>query len=99
LPAGRFNAGQKAYYWALFIVIIGLLVSAIIMEHGSHSPAGRMELFWCVHGLLGCVATMMVIGHGYLSLFANPDTTRVLWSGWVSKAYIDEYHSLWKVQI
>lgn len=98
LPASRFNAGQKIYYWLLFIVLFGLMVSAIIMEQGSHSPIGRMELFWCIHGLLGCLATVMVIGHAYLSLFANPDTARVLWSGTVSKAYIDEFHPLWKVR-
>jgi formate dehydrogenase subunit gamma len=98
LPAGRFNAGQKIYYWLLLAVLIGLLVSAIIMEHGSHSPEGRKELFWCIHGLLGCLATIMVIGHGYLSIFANPDTARLLWSRKVSKAYTDEYHSLWKAR-
>lgn len=98
LPAGRFNAGQKIYYWSLLAVLIGLLVSAIIMEHGSHSLTGRRELYWCIHGLLGCLAAFMVIGHGYLSLFANPYTSRVLWSGRVSKAYADTYHSLWKVR-
>lgn len=95
LPAGRFNAGQKIYYWSLLAVLIGLVVSSILMEHGSHSLEGRKELFWCIHGLLGCLATVMVIGHGFLSLFVNPDTARVLWSGRVSKAYIDYYHSLW----
>ncbi|MGE5396075.1 MAG: cytochrome b/b6 domain-containing protein [Chitinophagales bacterium] len=98
LPAGRFNAGQKIYYWSLLVVLIGLLVSAIIMEHGSHTLIGRRELFWCIHGLLGCLATVMVIGHGFLSLFVNPDTARVLWSGRVGKAYTDKYHSLWKAQ-
>lgn len=96
LPAGRFNAGQKMYYWLLLAVVIGLLVSALIMEEGSHTPTGRMALYWCIHGLLGLVATVMVIGHGYLSLFANPATARVLWSGKVSKAYTDEYHAMWQ---
>jgi len=97
LAAGRFNAGQKIYYWSILLVMIGLLVSAIVMEHGSHSMAGRKELFWCIHGLLGCLATIMAIGHGFLSLFVNPDTARVLLDGRVSKAYIDKHHSLWRV--
>jgi len=96
LAAGRFNAGQKIYYWSLLLVLISLLVSAVIMEHGSHSQAGRMGLFWCMHGLLGCLATIMVIGHGFLSLFVNPDTARVLLDGRVSKAYTDKHHSLWR---
>lgn len=96
LASGRFNAGQKMYYWSLMLVLLGLLVSAVVMEHGSHSLAGRKELFWCIHGLLGCLATIMVIGHGFLSLFVNPDTARVLLNGHVSKAYTDKHHSLWK---
>lgn len=97
LAAGRFNAGQKVYYWSLLLVLIGLLVSAVGMEHGSHSLADGKELFWCVHGLLGGLATIMVIGHGFLSLLVNPDTARVLWDGRVSKAYTDKHHSFWKV--
>ncbi|MGE5422221.1 MAG: cytochrome b/b6 domain-containing protein [Ignavibacteriales bacterium] len=97
-PAGRFNAGQKTYYWLILVVSIGLFVSAIIMENGSHSPEGKRELYWCIHGLLGCLATIMVIGHGYLSLLANQDTARVLLNGMVSKAYIDKYHPLWNAQ-
>ena len=99
LPAGRFNAGQKIYYWSIFLVVIGLLVSGIFMEQGSsiltHSPEGRKEFFWCIHGLLGCLASAMVIGHGFLSVFVNPDAAGVLWSGKISKAYTDYYHSLW----
>lgn len=97
IVAGRFNAGQKIYYWSILLVLIGLLVTAIVMEHGSHSSAGRKELFWCLHRLLGCLATMMVIVHGFLALFVNPDTSRVLRDGRISKAYIDKHHPLWKI--
>jgi formate dehydrogenase subunit gamma len=96
--AGRFNAGQKVYYWALLLVLTGLLVSAVVMEHGPHSPAGRKELFWCLHGLLGCLATMMVIVHAFLSLFVNPRAARVVRDGRVSRRYVEKYHSLWRAQ-
>lgn len=95
LPAGRFNAGQKIYYWFILLLYIAFLVTAINMQQGLHSPEGRQELYWILHGLLACLATILVIGHSYLSLFANPFTARVLRDGRVSKAYTDKYHSRW----
>lgn len=99
LPAGRFNAGQKMYFWVMLSSIIALAVSAVLMEHGGHgphSPAFRQSFWWSIHGLLGCVATVIVIGHAYLSILANPQTARVLWDGTVCRRYAEEHHSLWK---
>lgn len=98
LPAGRFNAGQKIYFWLITIVIIALMVTAILMEQGGrgpHSVIDRLAIYWSLHGLIGCFGTAMVIGHAYLSLIANPQTARVLWDGKVSKEYVKKYHSKW----
>ncbi|MEN6390164.1 MAG: cytochrome b/b6 domain-containing protein [Syntrophomonas sp.] len=99
LPAGRFNAGQKMYFWLILLTLIALLVSALLMEqggHGPHSPAFRLGFWWSVHGLLGCLATVMLIGHAYLSIMANPQTARVLWDGTVCRRYAEEHHSRWE---
>lgn len=99
LPAGRFNAGQKVYFWLMLVSLIALVVSAVIMEqggHGPHSPAVRQSFWWSIHGLLGCIATISVIGHAYLSILANPQTARVLWDGTVCRRYAEEHHSRWK---
>lgn len=98
LPAGRFNAGQKMYFWLMIFSIAFLVISAILMEQGGHGPhtlADRQSAYWSIHGLVGCIATAMVIGHAYLSLLANPQTARVLWDGRVSREYAEEYHSKW----
>ena len=99
LPAGRFNAGQKIYYWLILGSFIALLVSAILMEqngHGPHTLATRQSMMWSIHGLVGCFATTMVIGHAYLSILANPQTAKVLWNGFVSRSYAEEHHSRWE---
>lgn len=98
LPAGRFNAGQKVYFWLIVFSISVLVVSFVLMEqggHGPHSPADRLGFWWSIHGLAGCLATATVIGHAYLSVLANPQTARVLWDGTVCRSYAREHHSRW----
>jgi len=99
LPAGRFNAGQKMYFWLMQLSLLALVVSAVLMEHGGHgphTPAFRQGFWWSIHGLMGCVATAMVIGHAYLSIVANPQTARVLWDGTICRRYAEEHHSCWE---
>lgn len=98
LPAGRFNAGQKIFFWLILLALVALLISAIAMEHnshGTHSLVSRQSLAWSIHGLTGCIATAMVIGHAYLSVLANPQTARVLFRGTVEHSYAEEHHSQW----
>lgn len=92
-PAGRFNAGQKLYFWLIMALVFILFISAIIMEQHSHGPGQRMGTVWSVHGLAGCMFTIAVIGHAYLSLFINSATARVLLDGKISLQYLREHHS------
>lgn len=92
-PAGRFNAGQKLYFWAISILAILLFGAALAMEYGGHGSPMRTAWPWSLHGLAGCLFTAMVIGHAYLSLFINPPTARVLLDGKISRQYLREHHS------
>ena len=93
LPAGRFNAGQKIFYWLKFIATILLLITAIAMEQAPHQTlAARQNLSWILHGVIACFTSMLVIAHVYLSLFVNPETAHLLWYGKISREYIIEHH-------
>lgn len=96
LPAGRFNAGQKQFYWLMFIAALILMVTAVLMEQQAHHTAAtRLGLVWSIHGLTACLATIMVIGHIYLSLLANPESARVWLDGKIRRDYIMKHHGLW----
>ncbi|MGE5380787.1 MAG: formate dehydrogenase subunit gamma [Methylocystaceae bacterium] len=101
LPAGRFNAGQKVFFWLILIDIIALMITAIYMEQlGHHTETARQiareTMAWGLHSFLGLLGIMMVIGHAYLSLFINPETARVMWDGYVNEQYTRQHHPLWK---
>ncbi len=92
-PAGRFNAGQKIYFWLINALIIFLAITAMIMEQHSNGILNQMGLSRSLHGLAGCMFTVIVIGHAYLSLFVNPATARVLLDGKISLPYLRAHHS------
>jgi len=95
-PAGRFNAGQKIFFWLMLAAFLILMITAIVGEHEPHHILGlRLGIAWSLHGITGCFATVMVIGHIYLSLLANPDSARTWLDGKISRAYMFKYHSEW----
>jgi len=97
LAAGRFNAGQKIYFWLMFGAAIILLITAIAMEQDAHHTlAARQSLAWFLHGMVGCLAACMVIGHAYLSIVVNPASARVLLDGKIDQEYIIKHHGLWR---
>ncbi len=94
LPAGRFNAGQKVFYWLIFIATILLLITAITMQQEPHQTmAARQNLSWVLHGVIACLSSMLVIAHIYLTFVVNPETTHLLWYGKISREYMMEHHS------
>ena len=98
-PAGRFNAGQKVFFWLILLLLIGLLVTAIIMEQGEYPMAPWYPEVMSIHGFLACLMTSMVIAHAYLSILVNPNTIQVLFSGKISRSYVEHHHPNWNSRL
>ncbi|PKM78773.1 MAG: hypothetical protein CVU90_00430 [Firmicutes bacterium HGW-Firmicutes-15] len=96
LPAGRFNAGQKVFFWLILLFLIGLLVTAIAMEHGEYPMAPWYAKVMSIHGFLAGLMTAMIIAHAYLSILVNPNTIQVLFRGKISRSYVEHHHPNWK---
>jgi len=94
LPASRFNAGQKAFFWA--IVVLG--IAAIVSGLGRMSPVlgdrGQALLY---HAHRGSALLLMLsfVVHFYLATFANPGTLLAMVSGRVSPDWAAHHHPLW----
>jgi len=94
LPASRFNAGQKAFFWA--IVVLGII--AILSGLGRMAPVlgerGQAALY---HAHRGSALLLMLsfVVHFYLATFANPGTLLAMVSGRVSPDWAAHHHPLW----
>jgi len=95
VPAGRFNAGQKMFYW--YTTIIGNLMSItgmlLIFKGLVSLPA--LVFTSTLHNVLGFVLIAGVLAHAYLGTIANPGTWRVLVDGYVTRKWAEHHHPLW----
>jgi formate dehydrogenase subunit gamma len=97
-PVGRFNYGQKIFFWLMFFGVTLLLISGVglwFVESIPWSLRWLRYLAVTVH----VVAAMATIGafiiHIYMSIFMEPESFRAMIHGRVSDAWARTYHRLW----
>ena len=96
LPAGRFNAGQKIFFWLTGIIALLLGLTGILLFAGAHVEVSWYSIVLAIHGWLALLLIAAVIGHVYLAVFTNPGTWRVLVDGKVSEEWAHFHHPNWK---
>jgi len=99
VPAGRFNAGQKMFYW--YTLIFGLIMGAtgVLLMFKSSLPLSLVCVVGTVHNLVGFLMLAGVLAHAYLGTIANPGTWRVLVDGYVSREWAKHHHPIWYEQV
>ncbi|GAB6180924.1 hypothetical protein JCM14036_22430 [Desulfotomaculum defluvii] len=97
LPSGKFNAGQKILFWITSMLSIVLMITGILLINGQGKHYDWFESVLAIHGISAALTISFIIGHIYLSIFANPGTIRVLVDGKVSKEWASYHHPNWQV--
>lgn len=95
IPAGRFNAGQKMFYWYSGIFSLVMAASGIILTFKTTFALSVVCLTSTVHNLFGFVLIAGVLSHAYLGTVANPGTWRVLVDGYVTRVWAHHHHPNW----
>ncbi len=97
-PVGRFNPGQKQFYWVMLFGTALLLISGLVMWFPEYVP---FSIRWLrpVAVILHEIAALITIGafiiHVYMGLFAVPGGLRAIVHGPVSRAWAKTHHRLW----
>ncbi|MGO0122286.1 formate dehydrogenase subunit gamma [Desulfothermobacter acidiphilus] len=94
-PAGKFNAGQKLFYWLTTVFTLTIGISGVIMIFGQKVSPALWHWMVPLHGISALVLILAVIGHAYLGTLANPGTWRLLVTGKVSPEWARAHHPLW----
>ncbi len=98
VPAGKFNAGQKAWFW-LATVGGGVMAYTGYTIWGMGSAGADLDtvrLFTIIHNVLGMVLISLVLTHIYMSLFAIKGSLQSMITGYKSKEEVDILHSRYK---
>jgi formate dehydrogenase subunit gamma len=93
-PAGRFNGGQKVFFWAVLLLGLASILSGLVRMFPIFD-ANIQEIFLQVHRYSGLFLVMAVIAHIYLGTLANPGTWLVIIWGYVSSRWAKHHHPIW----
>lgn len=101
-PAGRFNAGQKLFYWVMFYCAILLLLSGVVMWFPERIP---FDLRWIrpiivfIHEGAALISIGAFIIHVYMGVFMVPGSLTAMLTGVVSRDWAWSHHRLWFRQV
>lgn len=94
-PQGRFNAGQKLYYWAMYYGALLLVVSGILMWIPEYMPIWIRPSAILLHECAALITIGAFIIHVYMSVFLVPGSLHAMISGKVSARWAKAHHRLW----
>ncbi|KPJ88353.1 MAG: hypothetical protein AMS18_13420 [Gemmatimonas sp. SG8_17] len=95
VPAGRFNAGQKMFYWYSGLFGLIMSVTGVMLIYKGAFLLATVCLTSTVHNLVGFFLIAGVLAHAYLGTVANPGTWRVLVDGTVTREWARHHHPNW----
>jgi formate dehydrogenase subunit gamma len=97
-PAGRFNFGQKQFFWLMVICAAALLVSGLVLWFTSSIPR-ELQAVRYLAVLIHAIAALATIGgiiiHIYMGVAVVPDGLHAILHGEVSEQWARHHHGLW----
>lgn len=97
-PQGRFNAGQKQFWWVMFWCTLVLLVTGVVMWFPEMMPRSlHFVLTLCVfiHSATALITIAAFIIHVYMSVWMTPGSMKAMTEGRVSSRWAQAHHRLW----
>ncbi len=94
-PQGKFNGGQKVFYWAMFIGAFLLLLSGLLMWFPEYDPRALRPWMIFVHEGAALITIGAFIIHVYMGVFMVPGSVDAMVHGSVSKNWARTHHRLW----
>jgi formate dehydrogenase subunit gamma len=96
--AGRFNFGQKQFFWLMVVSAFALLVSGIVLWFIAAVPRELMVLRYVailVHAAAALATIGGIIIHIYMGIAVVPEGLHAIVHGDVSERWARHHHGLW----
>ncbi len=95
VPAAKFNAGQKMYFW-FATAGGGVMAYTGYIMWGFGANLDMVRIFTMVHNVLGVGIVAFYLTHVYMSVFAIAGSLESMKTGYKPKDEVDILHSLYK---
>lgn len=101
VPSGRFNAGEKAWFW-FGVVGLSILVSwsgLVLLFPNFDQTRAVMQDAWAVHAIAALIYIAISLGHIYLGTIGLEGSYRAMRSGYVDESWAKEHHEYWYEEV
>jgi formate dehydrogenase subunit gamma len=99
-PAGFFNAGEKVFYWLVFLGGVGLTVSGFYLLFPNLETVRESMQFWhIIHSATGLFLIAVSLGHMYLGSIGTEGALEGMTTGEVDEGFAKQHHSIWYDEI
>ena len=92
---GKYNAGQKFFFWAAALGALALLLSGIVLWWNAEFGQGLRAASIVLHDIAFIFFFVAIVGHIYLGTAAEPGTFRSMTRGTVTKSWARLHHPRW----
>lgn len=99
VEGGKYNPGQKMFFYAVCLGAVGLLLSGIPMWFPKAFPPIVRELSYLLHDITFIFFVVGIITHIYLGTAAEPGTFRSMTRGTVTRSWAKLHHPSWFRQV
>lgn len=97
-PVGRFNFGQKSFFWGIFYSVILLLLSGLVLWFTEYVPWDFRFLRYLAvlfHAGFALLTIGLFIIHVYMSAFMEEGSFGSMVHGKVTRAWAWTFHRTW----
>jgi formate dehydrogenase subunit gamma len=101
VPSGRFNAGEKAWFW-IGIVILGSAVSitGLILDFPNWNQGREaMQQANVIHAIAAALFIAGAMGHTYMGTLMVKGAWGAMRDGYVDETWAKEHHELWYEEV
>jgi formate dehydrogenase subunit gamma len=101
-PAGRFNFGQKLFFWGMIYSIILLLLSGVCLWYTEALPWSVRFLRYAavlVHASVAMITIGLFLIHVYMSTVLEEGSFASMIHGTVTRAWAWTFHRKWYEQV
>ena len=101
VPSGKFNAGEKAWFWG-GVVVLGIIVSAtgLVLDFPNFGQGREaMQLANIIHATAAVIFMAMSLGHIYLGTIGMEGSYDAMRHGIVDEAWAKEHHEYWYLSL
>jgi len=101
VPAGRFNAMEKFWFWA-GVILLGIIVSAtgLVMDFPNFDQTrGAMQIANMIHAIAAVLFIALSLGHIYIGTIGMEGAYDAMRHGYVDETWAREHHVYWYEEV